>query len=245
MTTPVSTLREFLSFDRFFDAKTEEITRLFGDFGSVLDVLAHVAEMVEQLVQGRKPPTSVPGVFFGEAPIFVADSAHIEPGVFIVGPAYIGPNVVLRHGAYVRENVIMLEGSLLGHASEAKGSIFLPGAHAPHLSYIGDSLLGHNVNLGAGTILSNLPITNRRDGSTGKRSNVLLPVNGEQIDTGLPKIGAILGDEVQIGCNCVLSPGTLMGPNTMVYPNASIPKGLYPASSIVKLRSALEIVPKL
>ena len=104
----------------------------------------------------------------------------------------------------------MLTESVLGHVSEAKNAVFLPAARAPHFTYVGDSVLGHAVNLGAGVKLSNLPIV--------AADAVKLTVDGKVINTGLRKFGAILGDKVQIGCNAVLNPGTVMGPNSMIYP---------------------------
>jgi len=136
----------------------------------------------------------------------------------------------------------MLSGSVLGHASEAKNAIFLPGAHAPHFNYIGDSILGHRTNLGAGTKLSNLTLVSERDPLTKKRPTIRLTVEGRVIDTGLEKLGAIIGDDVQTGCNSVMNPGCLIGPRTLVYANVSLRKGFYPADSIIKLHQDNETV---
>ena len=176
------------------------------------------------------------GAFIGEQPIWIEAGARIEPGAYVHGPAYIGAGAVVRHGALVRENVIMLPGSVLGHASEAKNSLFLPGAHAPHFNYVGDSILGHGVNLGAGTKLSNLGILSEKDEATGKRPTIKLTVDGVTYDTGLAKLGAILGDDVQTGCNAVLNPGCLVGRRTLIYANLSLRKGYHPPDSILKLR---------
>jgi len=112
----------------------------------------------------------------------------------------------------------------------------LPGAHAPHFNYVGDSILGRRVNLGAGTKLSNLTVISVKDQLTGKRPAIMLPIDGTVYDTGLAKLGAIMGDDAQTGCNSVLNPGVLLGPRCLVYPNASLPKGFYPADTIIKLR---------
>jgi bifunctional N-acetylglucosamine-1-phosphate-uridyltransferase/glucosamine-1-phosphate-acetyltransferase GlmU-like protein len=143
----------------------------------------------------------------------------------------------------VRENVVLLAGSLLGHASEAKNSLFLPGAHAPHFNYVGDSILGHDVNLGAGTKLSNLAINSRKDPETGRRPTIQLEIAGSQFDLGLSKLGAILGDGAQTGCNAVLNPGCLVGPRTLVYANVSLRKGYYPPDQIIKLRQQIDVAP--
>ena len=143
---------------------------------------------------------------------------------------------MVRHGAYVRENVILFEDSIVGHATEIKNSVLLPGAHAPHFNYVGDSVLGHHCNLGAGTKLSNLTLISEKDSTTGKRPTIKIHIDNEIYDTGLAKMGAILGDGAQTGCNAVLNPGTLIGKNTLVYANMSVRKGAYPADSVLKLR---------
>jgi UDP-N-acetylglucosamine diphosphorylase / glucose-1-phosphate thymidylyltransferase / UDP-N-acetylgalactosamine diphosphorylase / glucosamine-1-phosphate N-acetyltransferase / galactosamine-1-phosphate N-acetyltransferase len=183
-----------------------------------------------------------PGAYLGDAPMHIAKGAVVEPGAYIIGPAYIGEGAVVRHGAYIRENVIMLEGSVLGHASEAKNSILLPEAHAPHFAYVGDSILGQRVNLGAGTKLSNLTINSEKDPVTGKRPTIKIWAEDREYDTGLAKLGAILGDDVQTGCNSVLNPGCLIGPRTLVYANASVRKGVHPADSIIKLRQNIRTI---
>ena len=183
-----------------------------------------------------------PGAFLGDAPIYIAPTAVVEPGAYIIGPAYIGEGAVVRHGAYIRENVILLAGTILGHASEAKNSVFLTGAHAPHFSYVGDSILGQRANLGAGTKLSNLTINSTKDPVTGKRPTIKIWAGDREYDTGLAKLGAILGDDVQTGCNSVLNPGCLIGPRTLVYANTSVRKGYHPADSILKLRQNVTVM---
>ena len=200
----------------------------------------HVARLVgdKQTLLGNVHP----GAYLSDAPIYIGKGAVVEPGAYIIGPAYIGEGAVVRHGAYVRENVILLAGSVLGHASEAKHSILLPGAHAPHFAYVGDSILGQRVNLGAGTKLSNLTINSEKDPVTGKRPTIKIWVGDKEYDTGLAKLGAILGDDVQTGCNAVLNPGCLIGPRTLVYANASVRKGYHSADSIIKLRQNLTML---
>ena len=197
----------------------------------------HVARQTEG---GRRiDGTIMDGAWLGDAPIVIEAGAVVEPGAYIIGPAYIGAGAVVRHGAYVRENVIMLAGSTLGHASEAKNALFLPGAAAPHFAYVGDSILGHHVNLGAGTKLSNLGILSEKDPATGRRPTIHLTIGDRDYDTGLTKFGAILGDDAQTGCNSVLNPGCIVGPRTLVYANASLRKGYHPADSVIKLRQNL------
>ena len=176
------------------------------------------------------------GATISDRSIYIGEGARIEHGAYVHGPAYIGAGAVVRHGAFVRENAVLLAGSVLGHASEIKNSLLLPGAHAPHFNYVGDSVLGHRVNLGAGTKLSNLGILSEKDRLSGKRPFIKIPIHDEIYDTGLAKLGAIMGDDAQTGCNSVLNPGCLIGKNSLVYANLSLRKGYHPPNSIIKLR---------
>jgi NDP-sugar pyrophosphorylase family protein len=159
--------------------------------------------------------------------ISIGSECRIEPGAVIVGPAILGHGVTVRTGAYIREFVVLGAGSLVGAHSEIKGSILLPGAKAPHQNYVGDSVLGREVNLGAGTILSNVKNVGRE---------VTFRHAGEVVHTGLRKFGAILGDGCKTGCNTVLNPGVLLGPGSVTYPNATLRGGVYPPGTLVKVR---------
>ena len=160
------------------------------------------------VLKGQVAPSAVI-----EGAVFVAAGATIEPHTFITGPCVIESGAEVRHGAYIRGNVYVGPGAVVGHTTEVKGSVFFDGAKAGHFAYVGDAILGRNVNLGAGTKLANLPLRrgiitiNPREG-------------GEPISTGLKKFSAILGDDVQTGCNAVISPGSLLYPGTAVFPNA-------------------------
>ncbi|KAB1102702.1 glucose-1-phosphate thymidylyltransferase [Micromonospora aurantiaca] len=211
----------------------DEIIPAVGHFGIVWDILSELPELIEALSSGKRRIQGLvmDGSFLDDGLIYIEAGARIEPGVYIKGPAYIGRDVVVRHGAYIRESVILMDSCVLGHASEAKNSLLLSGASAPHFAYIGDSILGNRVNLGAGVKLSNKKIT--VDGS-GLGGTVKIRSDGGDVDTRLTKLGAILGDDVKIGCNTVLNPGTLIGPRTLVYPGLSIRSGRYPADMILK-----------
>jgi NDP-sugar pyrophosphorylase family protein len=203
-----------------------------------------LGEQVERLTAGKQTILGevMAGAHISDRPIYIAEGARIEPGAYIHGPAYIGQGVVVRHGAFIRENVVMLPGSILGHASEAKHSLFLPNAHAPHFNYVGDSILGQGVNLGAGTKLSNLTLVSAKDPLTGKRPTLELHIEDKVYDTGLTKLGAILGDNTQTGCNAVLNPGSIVGQGSLIYANLSLRKGYYPAHSIIKLRQQTNVI---
>ena len=163
--------------------------------------------------------------------IVIGAGTHIGPGAVIEGPIWIGRDVEIRPGAYLRGGVWVGDGAVVGTNTEIKSSILLPGAKAPHLNYVGDSILGAGVNLGAGTILSNF----RHDGRE---------VRIGRIGSGRRKLSSVLGDGVMTGCNCVLHPGVVVGRGTQIYPGVQLRSGIYPEKSIVKLRQDLEIVPQ-
>lgn len=166
--------------------------------------------------------------------IYLGKGSVIEAGAMVCGPCIIGENVEIRHGAFVRGNVIIGNGAVVGHTSECVRAIYMPGAKSPHFNYVGDSILGSNVNLGAGTKLSNL----KHDGT-----HVTLTIEGKKMDTGMRKFGAILGDNCQLGCNSVANPGTIMEPNCMLYGCASV-QGHFLEGSRIKLRQNTVVVPR-
>jgi len=173
------------------------------------------------------------GMHFLGDHIAIAPGCKIEPGAVIVGPAILEHGVTVRTGAYVREHVVLGAGSLVGAHTEVKGSVLFPGARAPHQNYVGDSVLGRDVNLGAGTILSNVKNVGRE---------VTFRHEGEVVHTGLRKFGAVLGDGCKTGCNTVLNPGVLLGPGSVTYPNATLRGGFYPAGTLVKVRQSQQLV---
>ena len=154
-------------------------------------------------------------------PVIIQSGALIEPSTHFIGPCFVGSTAIVRHGAYVRENAWSCSGALVGHCSEIKHSVLLPGSKAPHFNYVGDSILGRNVNLGAGVKLSNL----RNDGT-----EVYLRLEELRIPSGLRKFGAILGEGCQLGCNAVTNPGTILGNDSVVWPNVTV-TGVYGNSS--------------
>jgi len=179
-------------------------------------------------------PAELPaGVHLLSGPVAVAPGCRIEPGVVLRGPVILGPGTDVRTGAYLRGGVVVGAGCVIGAHSELKRAILLDGAHAPHQNYVGDSILGRKVNLGAGTILSNVK-------NVG--SEVSFPHAGRIVGTGLRKFGAVLGDGCRTGCNTVTNPGVLMGPGCVTYPGAVLRSGTYPAGTLVKVRQAQQQV---
>ncbi len=159
--------------------------------------------------------------------IVVGEGVVIEPGACIKGPTVIGNGVEVRQGAYIRGRVLLGDRCVVGHTTEVKNAIFLDDAKAGHFAYVGDSILGKGVNLGAGTKLANLKMNRRQ---------VSIRVEGEEIPTGLYKLGAILGDGTETGCNSVTNPGVLIGPQSLVWPGVVVPGGYYPPNSSLTAR---------
>ncbi len=225
---------KLFSAHRFFDLAGWEHAALFTQGDGVWSALG--ARLKEYLLARSDweihSPMPAGTHVLGER-ISIGDSCVIEPGAVIIGPAVIGDGVHIRTGAYVREHVILGSGSLVGAHSEVKGSILFPGAKAPHQAYVGDSILGRDVNLGAGTILSNVKNIGRE---------VSFRADGEVVHTGLRKFGAVLGDGCKTGCNTVLNPGVLLGPRSVTYPNATLRSGYYPDGTLVKVRQQQKIV---
>lgn len=165
--------------------------------------------------------------------IWVAKSAVIFPTAYIHGPAIIGKCTEVRHGAFIRGNAIVGEGAVVGNSTELKNVILFNKVQVPHYNYVGDSILGYKSHMGAGAITSNVK---------SDKTLVTVFVNGEKVETHLKKMGAILGDEVEVGCNSVLNPGTVVGPKSNIYP-LSMVRGYVAESSIYK--KAGDIVKKL
>lgn len=194
------------------------------------EALAALDEFGRSL-NGQAPPGSVHPTAIIEGVLYLEEGAQVGPHAYVSGPVYLGAGAKIGHGARVRGPVALGAGALIGHASEAKRSLLLDGAHAPHFNYVGDSVIGRGVNLGAGVKLANF----RTIGSEVK-------VGG--VSTGLRKFGAAVGDQVSVGCNAVLAPGTLVGKNSIIYALASV-RGVIPPNTIVKHSPPLEQTPRL
>ncbi|MEE8470830.1 MAG: glucose-1-phosphate thymidylyltransferase [Dehalococcoidia bacterium] len=175
----------------------------------------------------------MPGAYLFDDEIIVGARTVVEPGALIKGPTVLGADTEVRQGAYLRGNCLIGSGCVVGHTTEIKSSIMLDGSKAGHFAYIGDSILGNSVNLGAGTKLANLKMI---------PGTITIAVNRKYHNTGRRKLGAILGDRTETGCNSVTSPGTLMEPDSIVYAGISVPGGYYPERScITPSRDSIDI----
>ena len=158
--------------------------------------------------------------------VWVAKSAVVAPTAYIHGPAIIGKNAEVRHCAFIRGNAIVGEGAVVGNSTELKNVILFNKVQVPHYNYVGDSILGYKAHMGAGSITSNVK---------SDKTLVVVKDKERRYETGRKKFGAMLGDEVEVGCGSILNPGTVVGPHTNIYPLSSV-REVIPANSIYKKR---------
>ncbi len=207
---------------------------LAGDFLAELtypwEALDHISEWVKKI-----GPTLDEDIYEkrGED-IWVAKSAKIYPTATLTGPLIIGEDTEVRPGAFIRGSAIIGDHCVIGNSTEIKNDIIFDHVQVPHYNYVGDSVLGTYSHMGAGSITSNVK---------ADKTHVVVKCDGKEIDTGRKKFGAMLGDHVEVGCNTVLNPGTVVGRNTNIYP-VSMVRGVVPADSIYKNKTTVEIVPK-
>ncbi len=164
--------------------------------------------------------------------VWIAKSATVYPSAYIVGPAIIGPNTEVRHGAFIRGNALVGANCVVGNSVELKNVVLFDKVQVPHYNYVGDSILGYKAHMGAGSITSNVK---------SDKTLVTVRTRDTLLESGLKKFGAILGDGVEVGCNSVLNPGSVIGRNSNIYP-LSMVRGHVAENSIYK--KAGEIVPK-
>lgn len=211
-------MNKALKTQELFDCHVPYLKAFFEEYKYPWEMLPQINRLILSLIEtGLDDFTELkPNVFIGKD-VKVSDTTSIE------APAIIGHGTEIRPSAYLRGNVITGAGCVLGNSSEFKNCILLDGVQAPHYNYVGDSVLGNKAHLGAGSVCSNLK-------SDGKA----VVIHGENdIETGLRKIGGFLADGADVGCGCVINPGTVVGKKTSVYPLTAL-RGVYPANSIVK-----------
>ncbi len=209
-----------------FDCKTKYLTPLFSSSEYPWEMLSKIKEYIISLIN-----EGIEGYTLIADGILVGENVKISPTATIEAPTILGSGTEVRPGAFLRGSVITGENCVIGNSSELKNCILLEGVQIPHYNYVGDSVLGNRAHMGAGSICSNLK-------SDGKP----VVIHGEEeYVTGLRKIGGILADGADIGCGCVLNPGTIIGRGTSVYPLTSV-RGVIEEFSIVKRMN--QIVPK-
>jgi UDP-N-acetylglucosamine diphosphorylase / glucose-1-phosphate thymidylyltransferase / UDP-N-acetylgalactosamine diphosphorylase / glucosamine-1-phosphate N-acetyltransferase / galactosamine-1-phosphate N-acetyltransferase len=225
----------FFQANFFFDLERYENIELFNKNENIWNSLLNIKFFFEKKVfkaEKKKLPTNC----FLENPekIFIGENTIIEPNTYIKGPCFIGKNCQIRHGAYIRGNVITGDGCIIGHGTEIKNSILLNNVRASHFVYIGDSILGNDVNIGANATLANYRLD---------REEVSFSFQNNKINTGLKKFGSVIGDNTQIGCNTVLNPATFLGKNVICYACLNI--GGYVFSNSIIKQAAKPLVKQL
>jgi NDP-sugar pyrophosphorylase family protein len=216
---------EFLSLEHTAHPK------LFENQKYVWDALKQIASYL----QFRLKPAvfgELIGKPFISSNVFVGRGTIVEQGAVLKGPAWIGENCHIRSGCYVRENVVVGDRVVMGNSCEFKNCILFDEAKASHFNYVGDSILGHGAHLGAGVILSNVKLDHHE---------ITVAAPEGHIATGLTKVGAIVGDRTEIGCNAVINPGSILGRDCIVYPTVNF-RGVLPQGSVVKLRQELHVL---
>ena len=201
-----------------FDCKTPYLITLFEKYKYPWEILPEIKNYIRELIEN-----GIEGYEEISEGVLVGKNVKIYPTAVIEGPAIIGDGTEIRPGAFIRGSVITGANCVIGNSTELKNCVMLDKVQVPHYNYVGDSVLGNHAHMGAGSICSNLK-------SDGKP----VVIHGDtDYETGLRKIGGILADGADVGCGCVLNPGTVIGKNTSVYPLTSL-RGVFPSDCIVK-----------
>ncbi len=227
MTTVVYDIdeRSVFGVENFFNLAEVPFPELFENIEYIWEILARRDAYIRDTMRPNTTGNGRSGIYT-EGDVFVGKNTIVEPGVYIKGPTIIGNNCQIRHGAYIRGNVLVGDHCVIGHATEVIRSVILNRVRADHFAYIGDSILGNNCHLGAGVILANIKMRMNL-------SSVKIRVNGASYDTGMRKLGGILGDNSEIGCNSMANPGTMLGKGVAAYPGITL-RGYYPSETVVK-----------
>lgn len=218
--------------EQFLDLTRTEHRVIFENVECVWQAIPKIATYLKFRLKPAIHGRLIGKPFISNA-VFIGRGTVIEQGAMIKGPAWIGENCEIRNGCYIRENVIMGNGVVAGNSSEFKNCLVFDEAQVPHFNYVGDSILGYKAHLGAGVILSNVKLDKTDITVTGS--------DGVAVSTGLRKFGAIVGDHAEIGCNSVLSPGSIIGRNSIVYPGMQW-RGVLGENQIAKIRQQVDVV---
>lgn len=211
-----------------FDLSHTVASEFISSFEYPFQALPHIKQYVNDLIQTLDEDE----YYSPKDGVWISKSATVAPTAFIEAPTVICAGAEIRHCAYIRGAVIVGEGCVVGNSTELKNCILFDKVQVPHYNYVGDSILGYKAHLGAGVVVSNLK---------SDKSNVVIKCGNSVIETGLRKFGALVGDCVEVGCNSVLNPGTIVGRNSVVYPTSNV-RGVVPENCIFK--SANNIVIK-
>jgi NDP-sugar pyrophosphorylase family protein len=207
----------------YLDLNQTDHAALFHHVEQAWEILPKLGKYLEENLVPANFGETVGDPVIGDD-VYIGRDTVIEPGAYIKGPAWIGPNCQIRHGAYIRENVIIGAHCVVGNSCEIKNSILFNHCQVPHFNYVGDSILGARAHLAAGVIVSNLKLNG---------DLITVRVGDDVLSTGLRKFGALIGDGVEIGCNAVINPGSILGRHSLIYPGVAW-RGILPTNSIAK-----------
>lgn len=218
-------MEQAITITELFNLEETIAAELFGGVTYPWEVLPRIRDFIISL--GSRLPKDV----FEQRgeDIWVAKSAKVAPTACLNGPLIVDEGAEIRHCAFVRGSAIVGKGAVVGNSTELKNVILFNKVQVPHYNYVGDSILGFKSHMGAGAITSNVK---------SDKTPVVVKGEGFAIETGLKKMGAMLGDNVEVGCNSVLNPGTVIGRNTNIYPTSMV-RGVVPADSIYKKRTEI------
>jgi UDP-N-acetylglucosamine diphosphorylase / glucose-1-phosphate thymidylyltransferase / UDP-N-acetylgalactosamine diphosphorylase / glucosamine-1-phosphate N-acetyltransferase / galactosamine-1-phosphate N-acetyltransferase len=217
----------------FLDLSKTEHATLFQNSAPVWEALSQIGNYLENFLRPKMNGAILGAPFIGDR-VTIGSGTVIENGATVLGPAWIGNNCRIRSGCYIRENVIVGHGVVLGNSCEFKNCVVFDDAEVPHFSYVGDSILGYKAHLAAGVILSNVRLD---------RQEISVRYQETKIPTGLRKFGAIVGDKAEIGCNSVISPGSIIGRSSLIYPLTHF-SGVLPENTILQNHQNLRTIPR-
>lgn len=232
MSTPSSPNESPFAPEHFLDLSHTEHRVIFENVTATWEVLPEIGTYLQFRMKPAIHGTLVGRPFISNQ-VYIGAGTVIEHGAMIKGPAWIGENCQIRNGCYIRENVILGNGVVAGNSCEFKNCLVFDDAQVPHFNYVGDSILGYKSHLGAGVILSNVRLDHQE---------VRIGAGPAAASTGLRKFGAIIGDFAEIGCHAVLSPGSIIGRNAVIFPGTQW-RGVLKAGHVAKFRLPLDIRP--
>jgi UDP-N-acetylglucosamine diphosphorylase / glucose-1-phosphate thymidylyltransferase / UDP-N-acetylgalactosamine diphosphorylase / glucosamine-1-phosphate N-acetyltransferase / galactosamine-1-phosphate N-acetyltransferase len=218
----------------FFDLSNFAHAELFNGCTYAWEALPRIKDYLKKASLGKIEVDVPHGTYLVHPELIsIGQGTVLEPGAYIRGPCIIGENCTVRHGAYIRGDFIAGNGCVIGHDTESKNAVMLDKAQAGHFAYLGDTIVGNRVNLGAGTICANLKLDHK---------TIVVRFENQTFDTGLKKFGAIIGDDSQTGCNSVTNPGTLMGKQVFCYPCSNF-GGFVASKQVIRPSSKVIISP--
>jgi UDP-N-acetylglucosamine diphosphorylase / glucose-1-phosphate thymidylyltransferase / UDP-N-acetylgalactosamine diphosphorylase / glucosamine-1-phosphate N-acetyltransferase / galactosamine-1-phosphate N-acetyltransferase len=218
----------------FFNLDAFIFQELFDNFEFPWQILPHIHSHLKKISLGHIEGTISPSAYLIHPHLIsIGKGSIVEPGAYIHGPCHIGENCIIRHGAYIRGDFIAGNDCIIGHDTEVKNAIFLNGVRTGHFNYVADSIIGNEVNFGAGSKCANLRLDHQLISATFQE---------KKIATGLKKFGSIVGDHSQIGCNTVMNPGTVLGKGVFCHPCMNF-GGFVPSHSVIKPNTIHTITP--